>query len=126
MATTLLPYIPTYITVHLGPPSSEAANVTVSFRDYVKNVGSSEVYPTWNENALRANLLAITSYALNRVYTEFYRSRGYPFDITSSTAFDQAFVNGRNYFSSISRLADELFDDYIRRIRFIEPLAAKF
>ena len=126
MAATLLPYIPTYITVHLGPPSSEADNVTVSFRDYVKNVGSSEVYPTWNENALRANLLAITSYALNRVYTEFYRSRGYPFDITSSTAFDQAFVYGRNYFSTISRLADELFDDYIRRIRFIEPLAAKF
>lgn len=122
----LLPYIPSYITVHLGPPNSSAENVTVSFRDYVKNVASSEVYPTWNENALRANILAITSFALNRVYTEFYRVRGYPFDITSSTAYDQQFYRGRNYFSNISRLVDSLFDDYIRRVGFIEPLAAKF
>lgn len=122
----LLPYIPSYITVHLGPPNSGAENVTVSFQDYVKNVASSEVYPTWNENALRANILAITSFALNRVYTEFYRVRGYPFDITSSTAYDQQFYRGRNYFSNISRLVDSLFDDYIRRVGFIEPLAAKF
>ncbi|MBR6377070.1 MAG: peptidoglycan-binding protein [Oscillospiraceae bacterium] len=122
----LLPYIPSYITVHLGPPNSSAENVTVSFQDYVKNVASSEVYPTWNENALRANILAITSFALNRVYTEFYRVRGYPFDITSSTAYDQQFYRGRNYFSNISRLVDSLFDDYIRRVGFIEPLAAKF
>lgn len=122
----LLPYIPSYITVHLGAPSSNAENVTVSFQDYVKNVASSEVYPTWNENALRANILAITSFALNRVYTEFYRVRGYPFDITSSTAYDQQFYQGRNYFANISRLVDSLFDDYIRRVGFIEPLAAKF
>ena len=126
MAAVLLPYIPTFITVHLGPPSANVRNVTVSFRDYVKNVASSEVYPTWNENALRANILAITSFALNRVYTEFYRSRGYPFDITSSTAYDQQFYDGRNVFSTISVLVDELFDDYIRRVGFIEPLAAKF
>ena len=126
MATTVFPYVPNFITVHLGPPSSNAENVTVSFIDYVKNVASSEVYPTWNENALRANILAITSFALNRVYTEFYRSRGYPFDITSSTAYDQQFYAGRNYFENISELVDELFDDYIRRIGFIEPLAAKF
>ena len=126
MATTLLPYIPTFITVHLGSPSANAANVTVRFSDYVKNVASSEVYPTWAEDALRANILAITSYALNRVYTEFYRVRGYPFDITSSTAYDQQFYAGRNYFSNISALVDELFDDYIRRTGFIEPLAAKF
>ena len=126
MATTLLPYVPSFITVHLGPPASSADNVTVSFRDYVKNVASSEVYPTWHENALRANILAITSFALNRVYTEFYRSRGYPFDITSSTAYDQQFYRGRNFFANISTLVDELFDDYIRRIGFIEPLAAKF
>ena len=126
MAATVFPYIPNLITVHLGPPSSNAENVTVRFPDYVKNVASSEVYPTWNENALRANILAITSFALNRVYTEFYRSRGYPFDITSSTAYDQQFYQGRNYFSNISELVDELFDDYIRRIGFIEPLAAKF
>ena len=122
----LLPYIPSFITVHLGPPNSNAENVTVSFQDYVKNVASSEVYPTWNENALRANILAITSFALNRVYTEFYRVRGYPFDITSSTAYDQQFYRDRNYFANISRLVDSLFDDYIRRVGFIEPLAAKF
>ena len=122
----LLPYSPSYITVHLGPPGANAENVTVSFQDYVKNVASSEVYPTWNENALRANILAITSFALNRVYTEFYRVRGYPFDITSSTAYDQQFYRGRSYFSNISRLVDSLFDDYIRRVGFIEPLAAKF
>ena len=121
-----LPYVPSFITVHLAPPSVPAENVTVSFQDYVKNVASSEVYPTWNENALRANILAITSFALNRVYTEYYRVRGYPFDITSSTAYDQQFYKGRNYFSTISRLVDELFDDYIRRIGFVEPLAAKF
>lgn len=123
---TVTPYVPRTITVHLGSPSSSAQNVTVSFPDYVKNVASSEIYPTWDESALRANILAITSFALNRVYTEFYRSRGYPFDITSSTAYDQAFVNGRNFFQNVDTLVDELFDDYIRRQSFVEPLAAKF
>lgn len=123
---TVTPYIPEYITVHLGSPSSNAANVTVSFSDYVKNVASSEIYPTWDESALRANILAIVSYALNRVYTEFYRSRGYDFEITNNTAFDQAFVSGRSYFENISRLVDELFNDYLRRPGFVEPLAAKF
>ena len=75
----VIPYVPEQITVHLGPPDSDAANVTVSFTDYVKNVASSEIYPTWDESALRANILAIISFALNRVYTEFYRSRGYNF-----------------------------------------------
>ena len=123
---TVIPFIPQRITVHLGTPSSNAANVTVSFADYVKNVASSEIYPTWDESALRANILAITSFALNRVYTEFYRSRGYDFDITNSTAFDQFFVNGRSYFENVSRLVDELFNDYLRRPGFVEPLAAKF
>ena len=120
------PYIPQNITVHLGSPSSYAANVTVPFVDYVKNVASSEIYPTWDESALRANILAIVSYALNRVYVEFYRSRGYEFDITNSTAYDQAFVNGRSYFENVSRLVDELFNDYLRRPGFVEPMAAKF
>ena len=120
------PYVPERITVHLGAPSSNADNVTVSFSDYVKNVASSEIYPTWDESALRANILAIVSFALNRVYTEFYRSRGYDFDITNSTAYDQFFVNGRSYFENISRLVDELFNDYLRRPSFVEPLAAKF
>ena len=120
------PYVPQRITVHLGGPNTNADNVTVNFQDYVKNVASSEIYPTWDESALRANILAIVSFALNRVYTEFYRSRGYDFDITSSTAIDQAFVNGRSYFETISRLVDELFNDYLRRPGFVEPLASKF
>lgn len=123
---TVSPYVPQNITVHLGPPDSDAPNVTVPFVNYVKNVASSEIYPTWDESALRANILAIVSFALNRVYTEFYRSRGYDFDITSSTAYDQAYVNGRSFFENVSRLVDELFDDYLRRPGFVEPLAAKF
>ena len=123
---TVTPFVPQQITVHLGAPSANAGNVTVSFSDYVKNVASSEIYPTRDESALRANILAIVSFALNRVYTEFYRSRGYDFDITNSTAFDQAFVNGRSYFENVSRLVDELFNDYLRRPGCVEPLAAKF
>lgn len=126
MPPVVTPFVPQRITVHLGSPASNAENVTVSFSDYVKNVASSEIYPTWDESALRANILAIVSFALNRVYTEFYRSRGYDFDITSSTAFDQAFVKGRSFFENISRLVDELFNDYLRRPGFVEPLAAKF
>ena len=122
----ILPYIPENITVHLGPQDSNASNVRVSFVNYVKNVASSEIYPTWDESALTANILAIISFALNRVYTEFYRSRGYDFDITSSTAIDQKFINGRGYFDSVSRITDRIFTDYLRRIGFIEPLAAKF
>ena len=124
--SVVTPYVPQQITVHLGTPASNADNVTVSFSDYVKNVASSEIYPTWDESALRANILAIVSFALNRIYTEFYRSRGYDFDITSSTAYDQAFVNGRNFFENVSELVDELFNDYLRRPGFVEPLAAKF
>lgn len=123
---TVIPYIPRNITVHLGSPNSDAPNVTVPFVDYVKNVASSEIYPTWDDAALRANIYAIVSFALNRVYTEFYRSRGYPFDITNSTAIDQYFVNGRSYFENVSRLVDELYNDYLRRPGFVEPLAAKF
>lgn len=123
---TVSPYVPQNITIHLGPPDSAAANVTVPFVNYVKNVASSEIYPTWEESALRANILAIVSFALNRVYTEFYRSRGYDFDITSSTAYDQAYVNGRSFFENVGQLVDTLFDDYLRRPGFVEPLAAKF
>ena len=123
---TVTPFAPQKITVHLGAPNTPAENVTVDFPDYIKNVASSEIYPTWNESALRANILAIVSFALNRVYTEFYRSRGYDFDITNNTAYDQAFVNGRSFFTNISRLVDELFNSYIRRPGFVEPLAAKY
>lgn len=120
------PFIPSTITVHLGPPDSNAENVTVSFPEYVKNVASSEIYPTWPESALRANIYAIISYALNRVYTEWYRSRGYNFDITNSTAYDMSFVKNRNIFEDISRITDQIFNNYIRRQGYIEPLFAAF
>lgn len=120
------PVIPENITVHLGRAGESAPNVTVPFSDYIKNVASSEIYPTWSEAALRANILAETSFALNRVYTEYYRSRGYDFDITNSTASDQAYVYGREIFDNISALVDELFDDYISREGAVEPLFAQY
>ena len=107
--------IPNPITVHLGAPSASASNVQVSFPDYVKNVASSEIYPTWPEAALTANIYAIITFALNRVYTEWYRSRGYNFDITNSTAYDQYFVYGRPIYDSISRIVDRIFNQYVRR-----------
>ncbi len=107
--------IPNPITVHLGTPDAAASNVQVSFPDYVKNVASSEIYPTWPESALRANIYAIITFALNRVYTEWYRAKGYPFDITNSTAYDQAFIYGRPIYDSISRIVDEIFNEYVRR-----------
>ncbi|MGM9564441.1 peptidoglycan-binding protein [Evtepia sp.] len=126
MPISVVPYIPTYITVHLGTPSSSAENVTVPFIDYIKNVASSEIYPTWHYSSLRANILAQVSFALNRVYTEFYPSQGYDFNITSTTAYDQRFIKDRTIFDSVSQLVDELFDDYIRREGYVEPLSAKF
>lgn len=126
MAIIVTPYIPKNITVHLGTPDSQAENVTVPFRDYIKNVACSEIYPTWRLSALRANILAQISFALNRVYTEFYPSQGYGFNITSSTAYDQKFINGRNIFDNISTLVDDLFTTYLRRPGFAEPLAASF
>lgn len=122
----IFPYVPSTITVHMGTPDQLAENVTVSFPDYVKNVASSEIYPTWEPAAIRANVLAIISFALNRVYTEFYPSRGYDFQITATTAYDQKFIRGRNVFESISRVVDQIFNDYIRRKGFVEPLSAKF
>ena len=107
--------IPNPITVHLGAPNSSASNVQVSFPDYVKNVASSEIYPTWPVPALTANIYAIITFALNRVYTEWYKSRGYNFDITNSTAYDQYFVYGRPIYDSISRIVDLIFNEYVRR-----------
>ena len=107
--------IPNPITVHMGAPSAYASNVQVSFPDYVKNVASSEIYPTWPDAALRANIYAIITYALNRIYTEWYRNMGYNFDITNNTAYDQYFVYGRPIYESISRIVDEIFNEYVRR-----------
>ena len=118
--------IPSTITVHLGRPKEDAENVTVPFIDYIKNVASSEVYPTWPEAALRANIYAQTTFALNRIFTEWYRSQGYLFDITNSTQCDQAFEYGRDIFDSVSRIVDELFNDYIRRVGTFEPLFAQY
>lgn len=126
MPVPLVPYIPDYITVHLGAPDEPAENVIVSFPDYIKNVASSEIYPTWSEDAIYANIYAQISYALNRVYTEYYRSRGYDFNITSSTAYDQKFIKGRNIYENIDRIVDSIFTSYIRRVGFVEPLAAKY
>ncbi len=115
------PIIPDTITVHLGAPSSPAQNVTTAFSDYIKNVASSEIYPTWPENALRANIYAIITFALNRYYTEYYRSRGYDFDITSSTQYDQKFINNREIFENISVIVDEIFNDYVTKGNQIQP-----
>ena len=120
------PIIPEYITVHLGSPSSGAENVRVGFADYIKNVASSEIYPTWDEDAIRANVLAQISYALNRVYTEYYRSRGYDFDITNDISIDQSYVYGRDIFENISRIVDEVFNSYLRRRGTVEPLFAVY
>ena len=121
-----LPYIPEFITVHLGAPDSNAPNVTVPFVDYIANVASSEIYPTWPESAIRANMYAQISFALNRIYTEYYRSRGYDFDITNSIAIDQSFVNGRDLFENVQNIARELFTSYISRQGFVEPLYAQY
>lgn len=121
-----LPYVPETIVVHLGPPDSNAQNVTVSFPDYIKNVASSEIFPTWPEAALRANIYVQISFALNRVYTEWYRSRGYDFDITNSTQYDQAFIYGRDVFGNISNIVDEVFNNYVVRRGSVEPLFTMF
>ena len=116
-----LPIIPEYITVHLGAPDTPAQNVSVPFADYIKNVASSEIFPTWPENAIRANIYAQISYALNRIYTEYYPSRGYNFDITNSTTIDQSFVYGRDIFENISQIVDEIFNNYVTKGGGIEP-----
>ena len=121
-----LPFIPETITVHLGAPNENAPNVTLPFVEYITNVASSEIYPTWPENAIRANIYAQISFALNRYYTEYYRSRGYDFDITNSTAYDQSFVQGRDYFENISEIVSDIFNTYISRQGFIEPLFAQY
>ena len=117
-----IPFIPKTITVHLGPPDSEAENVTLPFAEYITNVASSEIYPTWPESAIRANIYAQISFALNRIYTEYYPSRGYDFDITNSTAYDQSFVKGRDYFENIGQIVGELFNSYVVRQGNVEPL----
>lgn len=121
------PVVPEFIVVHLGVPTDTTAeNVTVTFTDYIKNVTSAEIYSTWPEQTIRANVLAILSFTMNRVYTEWYRGKGYDFTITNSTAFDQAFSYGRNYFEDISVIVDEIFTSYITRPNARQPLLTQF
>lgn len=121
-----VPTVPEFITVHLGSPDSNAENITLSFPEYIKNVASSEIFPTWPQEALKANIYAQTSFALNRIFTEWYRSRGYDFDITASTGYDQKFIKDRIIFDNISDIVDEQFNSYIVRGGNIEPLFAAY
>ena len=119
--------IPEYIVVHDGVPGDRnAPDYYVRYRDYIKNVASSEIYATWPENTIRANVLAIMSFTLNRVYTEWYRNKGYDFTITSSTAYDHKWIRGRNIFQSISRVVDELFENYLSRPNVRQPILTQY
>ncbi len=123
----LLPVIPEKITVHLGASSNSGAeNVTVDFPDYIKNCASCEIYPTWPDASIRANIYAIISFAMNRIYTQYYRSRNYDFDITSNTAEDQSYIRGHAYYDTISLVVDEIFNSYIVRSGNVEPLFAAY
>lgn len=119
--------VPEFVVVHDGVPTdTTAANYYERYRDYIKNVASSEIYSTWPENTIRANILAIMSFTLNRVYTEWYRNQGYNFTITSSTAFDHKYVNGRNIFENISVLVDEIFTNYLSRPNVKQPILTQY
>lgn len=119
--------VPQTVVVHDGVPSDPtASNYYVPYRDYIKNVASSEIYATWPRSAITANVLAIMSFTLNRVYTEWYRNQGYDFTITSSTAFDHKWIYGRNIFESISQVVDEIFDNYLSRPEVKQPILTQY
>ena len=116
------PKVPNNITVHLGIPSSAAKDITISFTDYISNVASSEIYPTWPKEALIANIYAIISFTLNRIYNEWYRSRGYNFDITSSPIYDQAFNENRSTYENIDDIVNDIFNNYVVKGNQVQPL----
>ena len=118
--------IPEYVVVHNGTPSSNAMDYYVTYKDYIKNVASSEIYATWPRATIEANVLAIMSFTLNRVYTEWYRNKGYDFTITSSTAYDQKWIYGRNIFQSIDEVVDEIFDQYLSRPDVRQPILTQY
>lgn len=119
--------VPEFIVVHDGSPrDSTAQNYYVKYKDYIKNVASSEIYATWPENTIRANVLAIMSFTLNRVYTEWYRNKGYDFTITSSTAFDHKWIPDRNIYDTISVIVDELFANYLSRPNVRQPILTQY
>lgn len=119
--------VPEYIVVHDGSPNDPTAtNYYVKYKDYIKNVASSEIYATWPANTIRANVLAIMSFTLNRVYTEWYRNQGFDFTITSSTAFDHKWIPERNYYNTISVIVDELFSNYLSRPNVRQPILTQY
>lgn len=119
--------VPEYVVVHDGPPGDASAeNYYVRYRDYIKNVASSEIYATWPDDTIRANVLAIMSFTLNRVYTEWYRNKGYDFTITSSTAYDHKWIHGRNIFDTIDRVVDEMFENYLSRPDVRQPILTQY
>lgn len=118
--------IPEYVIVHDGQPSAAAPNYYVRYKDYIKNVASSEIYATWPEATIYANILCIMSFTLNRVYTEWYRNRGYDFTITSSTAYDQKWVYGRNIYENIDYLVDSIFNNYLSRPGVRQPIFTSY
>lgn len=119
--------IPEYIVVHDGPPTdSSAKDYYVKYKDYIKNVASSEIYATWPEATIMANILAIQSFTLNRIYTEWYRNKGYNFNITTSTAYDQKWVYNRNIFEEISVIVDSIFDQYLARPNITQPILTQY
>lgn len=118
--------IPEYIIVHDGTPGSSASNYVVTFPDYIKNVASSEIYSTWPKEAIKANVLAIISFTLNRIYSEWYPSKGYNYTITSSTAYDQKYTHGRTIFKSISDVVDEIFNQYLKMPNVSHPFFAQY
>ena len=120
------PIVPNTITVHLGAPSDDARNITVPFTEYISNVASSELYPTWPRNALIANIYTIISFAMNRVYNEWYRSKGYNFDITSSSIYDQAYIENRSIYENIENITDEIFNNYVVKGNQIQPYFTRY
>lgn len=120
------PIVPNNITVHLGPPDSNAKNITVPFTDYIANVASSELYPTWPRNALIANIYAIISFAMNRIYNEWYRSKGYNFDITASSTYDQKYTENRSIYENINDIVEDIFDNYVVKGNQIQPYFTRY
>lgn len=124
--TIIYPVIPNTITVHLGAPNDNSKDITILFTDYIKNVASSEIYPTWPYESLKANIRVIINFALNRIYNEWYRSKGYNFDITSSPAYDQKYTLNKGIYSNISNIVDSIYFEYIVKGNQIQPLFTSY
>ena len=120
------PIVPNMITVHLGKPDEAVRNITVPFTDYISNVASSELYPTWPVSALTANIYAIISFTMNRIYNEWYRSKGYSFDITSSSAYDQAYTENRSTYENINNIVEDIFNNYVVKKGQIQPYFTRY